>query len=65
MHTVSVVLMLIAMLLTLGVLFAGLVGFARGGETSRKHGNRLMRLRVILQFVAICLFLLAIGLSDP
>ena len=52
-------LVIIAMLLTLGVLFAGLITMAIGGEFNRKHGNQLMRYRVICQGIAIALFALA------
>ena len=44
-----------AMLATLGVLVVGVVGFLRGGAFNEKYGNRLMRARVILQFVALVL----------
>jgi len=54
-----VTLMVIAMLITLGVLFAGLVVMARGGEFNRKYGNRLMRYRVLAQGVALLLFAIA------
>lgn len=53
-------LMIVAMLATLGVLLFGLFAMARGGEFNRRHSNRLMRLRVILQGAAILLFLLLI-----
>ncbi len=56
------ILLILAMLATLGVLFAGLFAMARGGEFNRKHGNRLMRWRVVLQATALLLiglFLLA------
>ncbi len=48
-------LLLAAMLATLGVLVVGVVGFLRGGAFNEKYGNRLMRARVILQFVALVL----------
>ncbi len=37
------------------ILMIGVVGFALGGEFNRKHANRLMRLRVIAQAVAVVL----------
>jgi hypothetical protein len=43
-----------AMLATLGVLFAGLLGLARGADGAKQ--NRLMRYRVALQFGALVLF---------
>ena len=60
MSAVFTVLMIIAMLLTLGVLFAGILTMGRGGEAGRLRSNRLMRWRVILQGVAIVCFLLAV-----
>lgn len=52
-------LVVIAMLMTLSVLFAGLISMAIGGEFNRKYGNRLMRWRVIMQGIAILLFAIA------
>lgn len=54
MTTFLTILVGVAMLATLGVLFAGLIGMARGasGETSQK----LMRYRVLLQGAALLLF---------
>ncbi len=49
------VLLIVALVATLGVLFAGLIAMARGGEFNRKHGNRLMRWRVALQGMALLL----------
>lgn len=59
MNAFMVALMVIAMLITLGVLFAGLVTMARGGEVNRKYGNKLMRYRVLAQGVALLLFAIA------
>jgi hypothetical protein len=50
-----VVLLIVALVATLGALFAGLFVMARGGATSKKYGNVLMRWRVILQFTAVVL----------
>ena len=51
-------LLLIAMLATLAVLVVGLIGFFQGGEFNRKYGNKLMRARVTLQFIAVILLIL-------
>ena len=48
-----------AMLAVVGVLFVGLFSMAKGGEFNKKHGNKLMRWRVICQAVAVDLFLIA------
>ena len=48
----------IAMAATVAVLFAGIVAMSRGGAFNARYGNRLMRLRVIFQGVAVALLLL-------
>ena len=45
----------IACLAVLAVLGLGLASFARGGAVSRRWSNKLMQLRVALQFVAVIL----------
>jgi|GEM_PF-59609 len=52
--------MILAMLITLGVLFTGLFSMARGGEFNRKYSNKLMRYRIVAQGIALLLFALAI-----
>ena len=52
-----------AIVATTIVLIVGIAGFARGGEFNRKYGNKLMRLRILFQAVAIVLICLAIYLS--
>ena len=64
MNAFSTVLIVVAMLTTLGVLFAGLIAMARGGEFNRKHGNRLMRWRVMAQFTAIVIFAIAMLINQ-
>ena len=60
MSQIFFILMLVAMLAVVASLFAGIVTMARGGEASARHGNRLMRWRVILQGVALLFFALAL-----
>lgn len=62
MNTLSTILLVVGLGITLLVLFAGLIVFARGGETNRKWGNKLMRMRVGAQAFAIVLLLLAMWL---
>lgn len=50
-------LMVLAMLGVLGVLGAGIFGLVRGGGDPHRS-NRLMRWRIILQAVALLLFVL-------
>lgn len=48
----------IATLAVLVILVAGIGGFAKGGEWNRRHGNRMMRWRLIAQAVALALIML-------
>ena len=44
----------IALLISVGiVLVLGIGTLFKGGETSKKYSNKLMQLRVLLQFIAI------------
>lgn len=54
---IAAILAMIAVLATLG---AGLVSMTKGGDFNARYGNRLMRWRVILQGVAVVLFVLAL-----
>ena len=40
------------------VLILGLYTLFKGGETSKKYSNKLMQLRVLLQFIAIIILVL-------
>ena len=51
--------MVLAMIAVFGVLVIGLISMIKGGPFNEKYGNRLMRLRVILQGVALAFFALA------
>lgn len=53
-------LMIIAMFLTLAVLGVGIVSMIKGGEFNAKYGNKLMKMRVIMQGIALACFALAI-----
>lgn len=57
------ILIAIALLSVVAVLGLGLYSMSRGGEFNRKYGNRLMRLRVALQAVAIGLILIFVLMS--
>ncbi len=61
MTTFLMVLVGLAMLGTVGVLFAGLIGLARGGQDAQRS-NVLMRWRVVLQGVALVLFVILLSL---
>lgn len=57
MSAIVPVLLVIALVAIVGVLLSGVFVMARGGETSRRYSNRLMRWRVILQALAVLLLL--------
>ena len=54
----------LALALVLAALVLGVLSMARGGEFNAKYGNKLMRARVIAQFVALALMVLAFLMRD-
>jgi hypothetical protein len=50
-------------LVVAAILVAGLYSLFRGGEFARTNSNRLMRLRLIAQFVAIAVIMAVLYLS--
>jgi hypothetical protein len=60
MSTGLIILMFVAMGATVLVLFLGLFSMIRGGEFNRKYSNKLMRLRVLFQAIAIAIFAMII-----
>jgi hypothetical protein len=54
------VLVVLAIAAVVIVLAIGLGGFAAGGEFNRKYGNKLMRLRILFQLIAVGFILLYI-----
>ncbi len=61
MKTFLTILVALAMLATLGTLFAGILGMGRDGADPMRS-NRLMRWRVLLQAVTLVLFMLLLSL---
>ena len=56
------ILVAIGMLATLGTLFAGMLGLAKGDGTGERS-NLLMRWRVVLQGITLLLFALLLAIS--
>ena len=54
----------IACLAVLVILLTGIGGFAKGGDFNRKHANKIMRLRIVAQFIAVVLILLFVWLRS-
>ena len=54
---------IVVCLLVVIVLMIGLGGFAFGGEFNKKYANKLMRLRILLQAMAILLIIFFVYFS--
>ena len=57
------ILVIVVCLLVVIVLMIGLGGFAFGGEFNKKYSNKLMRLRILLQAMAILLIIFFVYFS--
>ena len=57
------VIIIMACLLVVIVLMIGLGGFAFGGEFNKKYANKIMRLRILLQAIAILLIIVFVYFS--
>ena len=57
------VIVIVACLLVLIVLMIGLGGFTFGGDFNRKYANKIMRLRILLQAIAILLIIIFVYFS--
>ena len=53
---VAVAVSLLAVVVALGF---GLYSLYRGGDYARSHSNKIMRLRIVLQFIAVCILVAA------
>ena len=62
METVLQVLLAITLVAVFIVLVTGVAGFIAGGEFNRKYANKLMRLRVVAQGIAVALLLILLVL---
>ena len=59
--TILIVVALASVLVALGL---GVFSMLKGGEFAKRHGNRLMQIRVVLQITAVVLIGLAFYLRD-
>ncbi|MBO0332935.1 twin transmembrane helix small protein [Sneathiella sp. CAU 1612] len=53
-----------AVVATALVLLFGVLTFARGGDFNRRYGNKLMRLRILMQAIAVVLIMLGIWVAS-
>jgi hypothetical protein len=58
MQNIVTILLIATMAATLGVLIVGIVSMAKGGEFNARYGNKLMRLRILMQGIAVALFVI-------
>ena len=58
---ILIILSLIAVFIVLAV---GIIGMLRGGDFNRRYGNKLMRLRVATQGLAILLIVLFVVVAE-
>ncbi|HWA62534.1 MAG TPA: twin transmembrane helix small protein [Caulobacteraceae bacterium] len=63
MHSFLGVLLIVALAAVTLTLFVGIYALFRGGDFGRNWSNRLMRLRVLLQFCAILIIVAAAALA--
>tara|TARA_R110001632_G_scaffold36470_1_gene91960 strand:- start:263 stop:469 length:207 start_codon:yes stop_codon:yes gene_type:complete len=57
------ILVVIAVIAVVIILVLGLGGFASGGEFNKRNSNKLMRLRLIAQFIAVILIVIYVYLK--
>jgi hypothetical protein len=62
-HDPLFIVVAIACLAVVAVLMVGVGGFARGGTFNRKYANKIMRLRLLMQFIAVVLIVAFVWLS--
>ncbi|HVL22284.1 MAG TPA: twin transmembrane helix small protein [Amaricoccus sp.] len=62
-HDPLFILVAIACGLVVVILMVGVGGFARGGAFNAKYANKIMRLRLLAQFIAVILIVLFVWLS--
>ena len=53
----------ISLLAVLAVLVTGIYAMFKGGDFNKKYSNKLMRLRITLQFIAIVIIMSALYFS--
>lgn len=62
-HDPLFILVAIACAVVVVILMVGVGGFARGGAFNAKYANKIMRLRLLAQFVAVILIVLFVWVS--
>ena len=57
------ILVVLAMAAVAIILLIGIGGFGKGGAFNRKYANKLMRMRIMAQFVAVLIILLFVFIN--
>ena len=57
------ILVVLAMATVAIILLIGIGGFGKGGAFNRKYANKLMRMRIMAQFVAVLIILLFVFIN--
>lgn len=55
------IVMMLALFCVVAILATGIGGFGAGGKFNARHGNRMMRWRIIAQAIAIVVILIFIA----
>ncbi len=63
MSKIFLLISLVACLAVLAVLLFGVGSFTRGGDFNRKYANKIMRLRLLMQAIAVALIVLTVYLA--
>ncbi len=58
-----VYLLILFLVLTVAVLVFGLIGYARNSESYQRNANKLMRLRIIFQFLALVFAMIIVAMA--
>lgn len=61
-HSLIFIALVFALGATVGALLFGLFALLKGDEFNKKHGNQAMRWRILLQAIALILFLFMLTL---
>ena len=57
------IILVLFMAATLAVIVIGVIAMAVNGKLNKKHSNKLMRLRVLFQAIAVLVFVVIIWLA--
>ncbi|MGC6517084.1 MAG: twin transmembrane helix small protein [Candidatus Puniceispirillaceae bacterium] len=59
------IVMTLSLAIVAAILFWGVITMARGGDYNRNYSNKIMRYRIILQALALLVFVLILWFREP